>query len=152
MGILGGSDIQRIKHDAISGNEKDMIVASKNYISTNLYNIPSVETELININGSGFIAKIGGYSVTGTEMRIKVYVDDELLFDFITQPTSRYIEFGNRAVQSVVDLNNFKDGNISTKSVVLGSLLKFSRNLRILASSNVTDDKNYVLLNYGLMG
>ncbi|WMI81851.1 BppU family phage baseplate upper protein [Anaerotignum sp. MB30-C6] len=135
-------------------SNNNMIQACMNYTDYKIVNIPSVETEVLNITGSGFVGNLGINVTSGGLITIKIYIDDELFFDF-SRNVNTIISFGGGTSYALLrDMSALKQDNPSQplSASAVRSILSFTKNIRIVASAAITDTSNSIQIIYGLVG
>ncbi len=132
--------------------DNDIIKACTNYTQFILRNLPVVETEILNISGEGFIMSIAAHaSAVGYTTTMKVYIDGELLFDFGIYGTgSKLVQFGITSAVVFEDLHLFKNGNLTSTTRNIASLLHFKENLRVVTTASASGENDFASITYGL--
>lgn len=139
----------------------DLIKMSTNYINATYTLLPLTETELLSVTGEGAITNIF-VEASASINYIKVYIDDELRFDFSVKSVSsinyRRLCFGRIAYNSsayvdrISDMTGLINGNQLTSNAyyILFPFLIFKKNFKILGYSSVSNDTTKTIISYSL--
>ncbi len=155
----------------ISSNvlDNDVIKAGTNQQNFSFHNLPTDYIEVLNVTGEGYLNTISLKSINSSVVKIKIYIDNVLFFDFGacgSHPTTAYSRYltclvfagtGMYSGSMIPYLNAYANGNIinlvnTGTEYIPNRLIHFKNNLRILACSSVASTNDLVSINYALKG
>lgn len=146
-------------------DDNDVIKAGTNLQMPVFANLPPEYTEVLNVTGEGYLSYMNlKGSTTGSTTKIKVYIDNNLFFDFgitlsggtnLWQYLYTLSDEAGKVGNTLPYLNSFVGGNIITISstnatAIAGRLLHFRYNLRVVACANTVSENDYVSVRYAL--
>ncbi len=156
-----------IEHTSADVLDNDVIKAGTNLQKPVFANLPATYTEILNINGGGYLSSIYlQSSAAGNTVKVRIYIDDELFFSYgvVAHGSNKYGQMLSCLASTgstmftgnmIPNLNDFINGRVRVLSntqtdYIANRLLHFENNLRILAYSVTATNDDYVSVYYAL--
>jgi|GEM_PF-5369878 len=158
--ITAGTVMGKLNHLIVSDGENSIVKACTNYqtLSVSTSSLSTTVTDILNVNGSGFIDCLRISSSTTTETyKMDVYIDGELYLSFnvMGYGKDKTINFGVLATDAhkLIDLSQFVNiSHTDTLIITTPNIIRFTTSLRVEVTLTHKNVAGFAQVKYGLVG